>query len=261
MPVLLGTRFALLSGAAAAAGAAAPGSLDSIASLTGAWSLSRDLRSAFAGGTRYNKTGSDITSLEDQSGNNRDLTDGGTSTRRPLEATAGPNSRLCADFDGTSDLLQGAAISSFIGNASGALVISVIMDAYTLNNALPYQNDLIFADQSQFMGIYGRNTGGGTVVGFNWDGNADSPTGHVVGTATTAVLSWRHHGGTVFLGLNGTETSAASGNTSTITGALDMGGRGTAFANMKVFEAFATSDGSQTAAITAAITDMKTWIG
>lgn len=260
MPLIAGTRFALL-GSAASAIAAAPLALDGIASLTGAWSLSRDLVTSFIGGSRYSLSGSDVTTLEDQSGANRDLTDGGFATRRPAETTAGPNSRLCADFDGSSDFLAGAAISNFISNSSGCLVISLMVDAYTLNNALVYQNDAIFCDQSQFMGIYGRNSGGGLIRGFNWDGNQDAPSDHSLATGTVAVIHWRHHGGTVYLGLNGSENSTASGNTSTMTGALVMAGRATQYANMKVFEAFATSDGSQTTAINAAIADMMTHIG
>lgn len=43
--------------------------------------------------------------------------------------------------------------------------------------------------------------------------------------------SWRHEGGAVYMGINGTEVSVASGNTSSLTGTLRMGGAGTQYSN------------------------------
>jgi hypothetical protein len=74
---------------------------------------------------------------------------------------------------------------------------------------------------------------------------------------------WRHHGGNIYISINGgTEVSVASGNTQSLTGLLLLGGSGAGSGcNCKIAEVFTTSDGSQTAALAAAITNMKTYIG
>src|SRR5687767_3281347 len=68
---------------------------------SGAWSLSRDLLTAYIGGTRYIDA-SGVHTLNDQSGNTRNLTVASEGSAKPALATAGPNSRECADFDGTA---------------------------------------------------------------------------------------------------------------------------------------------------------------
>lgn len=240
-----------------------PAPLDAVANVTGAWSLSRDMLTAFAGGTRYTKTGTAITALKDQSGNTRDFTDVGLAARRPTETTAFPASVLCADFFGTStNTMPNVALSNFITASSGAVVVSVIVDAISSNVAVSYNNDGIIADGSIYMGLYARNLSGVTFYAYNWDGSEDAPsrTG-AVGTAY--VLMWRHHGGNIYISVNGgTEVSVASGNTQVLTGSLVLGGTGGGSAcNCKVAELFTTSDGSQTAALAAAIANMKTYIG
>lgn len=252
-----GASSVAFTGSFAGGGAA----LDGLASVTGAWSLSRDLLTSFAGGTRYTKLVSAIITIEDQSGNNRDFSDQGQAGRRPVEATAFPNSILCADFDGVAHFLDtGIDLSNFIGNASGAIVVSVIMDAVTLNSGNAYQNHPIISDASQFAGLYAANASGVTFYGYAWDGTADQPS--VTGaTGTAYILMWRKHGGTIYVSVNGgAETSAANGNITTLTGDLIMSSGGNK-SNMKVAEAFTTSDGSQTAALAAAVADFKAHVG
>lgn len=236
--------------------------VDTVASVTGAWSLSRNMLTSFGAGTRYTKTGTAIITLEDQSGNNRDFTDGGLAARRPLEATAFPAGVLCADFNGSTNVLPSIALSNFITASSGAVIVSVIVDAVSSNNSISYNNDGIIADGSIYMGLYARNLSGVTFHAFNWDGSEDAPsTTGSVGTAY--VLMWRHHGGNMYVSVNGgTEVSVASGNTQVLTGTLNLGGTGGgSFCNCKIAEVFTTSDGSQTAALAAAIANMKTYCG
>lgn len=223
---------------------------------TGAWSLSRDLLSAYSGGSRYTDVSGAISQLTDQSGNTRNFTDGGIVGQRPTLTTAGPNSRACADFDGSTDFLIASALSNFISASSGLMIVGCIIDAITLNNAVAYQNDSLLVDSGLFAGIYLRNTGGGQAIAYNWDGNEDKAVA-TIATATPYVLHWRHEGGNVYMGVNGTETSVASGNTSTLTGILRMAG--SQYSNCKVFEAatFSTVPGT----MAAVISDMKTWIG
>lgn len=197
----------------------------------------------------------------DQSGNARNLTDGGIAVQRPTLSTAGPNSRACAEFDGSSDFLSvGSALSNFISAGSGLVLVSCIIDAINLNNTTAYQNDWLIADSSAFMGLFIRNTGGGQAIAYNWDGNEDKATA-TIATATPYVLHWRHEGGNVYQGVNGTETSVASGDTTTLTGILRMGGAGTQFLNCKVFEAATFSTVPSGADVTTIINDCKTWIG
>ena len=73
---------------------------------------------------------------------------------------------------------------------------------------------------------------------------------------------WRHHGGNVYLSVNGgTEVSVASGNTSSLGGVLIMGMGYANNCNCKIAEVFTTSDGSQTAVLAAAIANMKAYVG
>lgn len=231
---------------------------------TGAWSMSRDLLSAFAGGSRYTDSSGAVSSLNDQSGNTRHLTDAGTAARRPTVATGGPNSRTCADFDGSTDFLTGAAISNFISNSAGYMIVSWLADAITLNVAQSYNNHLILGDAGQFMGLYLRDTGSpDTVYGFNWDGNEDRGVDATIAVSTAYVTEWRHDGGNVYVRVNGgTWQSAASGNTSTMTNALLLGGRnGAQQFNGKIFEAavFSTVPGSTDRDAFEA--DFRAWVG
>lgn len=268
MPLFVGTRAALLGGNAGAV-ISASGALDGVASLTAAWSLSRNLRSSFAG-TRYSDTGGAIDSITDQNGDTgRNL--GATLTARPTLATAGPNSLACADLDGSNDFMATTdALSDFITNSSGAAVVAAIIDGVSLNSANVYQNHGIIGDSGVFMGLVAKNVSGTTptFLPYNWDGEpdpdaSDHSAGITFSTGTPYVLMWRHQGGSLLFSVNGgVETSLASGNTSTMTGTFRLGVLGASTnCNMKFFEGFTTSDGSQTAALAAAIADMKTWIG
>lgn len=238
--------------------------LDAVASVTGAWSLSRDMLTSFAGGTRYTTgVGSEVVTLEDQSGNNRDFSNTAGVGVCPVAVTAFPASVLCADFDGSNDSLVSVATSNFFTSSSGALVVSVIIDAASANSATSFQNHAIFYDPSGiFMGLFARALSGVTFYAYNWDGNEDNTT--VTGSVGTAyVLMWRHHGGNLYVSINGgTETSVASGNTSNMASLLRLsGGSGSAACNMKVAELFTTSNGSQTTALATAIANMKAYVG
>lgn len=206
---------------------------------TGAFSFSRKLLSAY-GGSFYTTNTGVVDSLKDQSGSSRDLGQG-TGGFRPTPSTAGPNSIACGDFDGTDDfLVSSAALSTFISAGSGYLIISVMVDAVTLNNAASYQNNGFVSNTGVHFGLFAKNVGGTTptFLAFNWDGNEDAPTGTAFSLAKAYVLTWRHEGGTLYLSVNGgTETTVASGNTSDLTGTLRLGiaGAGTAV-DAKIFE-------------------------
>src|SRR4029077_19405166 len=123
-------------------------------------------------------------------------------------------------------------------------------------------NDGIIDDNSQFMGLFARNLSGVTFYAYNWDGSEDASSN--TGTVGTAyVLMWRHHGGNIYVSVNGgAEVSIASGNTAALTQVVVLcADVGPAYGDCKIAEVFMTSDGSQTAALAAAIANMKTYCG
>ena len=236
--------------------------LDAVANVTGAWSFSRNMLTSFGAGARYVKIGTAITDLKDQSGNARHLTDSATVSHRPAETTAFPKGILCADFDGANNWLNcPVAMSNFITSGSGAIVASVIVDAVTLNNVNPYDNHGIVADGGGYIGLYAKNVAGMTLFSFNYStaSNVATATG-TVGTAY--VMMWRHSGGNVYFSVNGgTEVVTVSGNTGDLSQLLYVGVGLSFKADMKLAELFITNNGGQTAALAAAIANMKTHCG
>ena len=239
--------------------------LDAVASVTGAWSFSRNMLTSFGAGTRYTKSGTAIISLNDQSGNSRHFTDQGITTRRPVETTAFPASVLCAAFDGATQYLfsDPVTLSSFISASSGAVVVSVIIDSVSTNSGTSFLNHGIVADVGEYMGLHARNLSGVTLYAYNWDGTEDNATTTVV-TGTPYVLMWRHHGGNLYISVNGgTEISLASGNTTILSEDVYLATAfaGGTFCNCKIAEMFTTSDGSQTTALATAVANMKSYVG
>ena len=244
----------LICGRAALDASATPiAPLDGLSPTT-AYSFSRALLTSY-GGALYAATGGAIDTLNDQSGNTRNLT--GSATARPTATTAGPNSRACADFDGSNDVLNGStAISSLISNSAGFFIMSMVVDTVSLNNATITLNNGLFSDSGTFVGFILKNVSGTTptVFAYNWDGNADTPSS-AISLATAYVVTWRHEGGNLYLSVNGgADVSVASGNTSTMTGAIRFGSLGGAtLFDGKVFEfaSFSTipNSGQRTALI------------
>lgn len=250
-------------GRALAAGGGAGGPpLDGLSGLTGAWSMSRDLLTSFIGGTRYTTSGSNVTNLNDQSGNSRTFTTPGTD---PVEATAGPLSRTAAQIPGTTGFATGAGdpLSDFIANNAGYIIISGIFSTLTANQANPWQNHPIIIDNGAFIAITGKT--GDLALGFNWDGSADSVSVSSVSAGTAYVFEWRHEGGTLGLRVNGgTEQTTSSGNTTTLTGLLTLGGTGTGTSTAfdgYIFELAAFNSVPSLATRDALAADFKAWIG
>ncbi|WP_394889552.1 Ig domain-containing protein [Mesorhizobium sp. AaZ16] len=239
----------------------AAGILDGL-SPTGAWSMSRDLLTAFAGGSRYTDVSGAVSSWNDQSGSSRHMAQA-TAGNRPLVATAGPNSRACADFDGTDDILVSSiAISNFISASAGYLVVSFLADTITANSGDAWSNHAIIEDFGQFLGLQLRNTGSpDTISAYNWDGNADVATRVEINAGTAYVAEWRHEGGNLYVRVNGgTESSVASGNTSSLTGQLRFGGA-SAWLDGKIFEVATFSTVPSSGDRDAIVADFKTHIG
>jgi len=242
--------------------------LDGLSNLTGAWSFSRKLLSAYGGSFA---TASTNTTLFNQEGTTlRDLVQTGVSPtgRAPALSTAGPNSRACGDFDGTDDCLVGqsaAALGNLGSNSSLYIIISGIFDTLTLdNNTNKDRNHRIMIDTADDIGIMGRL--GGILYGYNFDTNADfaASSSGAITAGTPYVLEWYHSGGNVGLSINGgTDITTASGNTSSVLGLLAIGGltSGTGPFDGKIFELAAFSVLPNSTIRGNLVTDMRNWIG
>lgn len=258
LPTFRATQVAALGGG----GAAPTTPLDGVSGLTGAWSASRALLSSY-GGDFYTLTSGRVSTLHDQSGNSRDFTQG-TALNRPVILEAGPNSRESLDFDSANDhhMSTAATLADFINADAAYIVVSFIVDVITINSATAALNDVVVCDDGLFQGITIRNTAGGTVYSYNWDGSYDVGSTTIT-TATAYVVELVHTGGNITNRVNaGTASTAASGNTTTLTGIMRLGGDGTAQSfNGKIFEAFACDTVPDESTRDTIVADLMAWIG
>lgn len=251
----------------------APGALDGF-SPSGAWSAGRKLLAAFAGSYTADVAGA-ATALYDQSGTgsggNKDFTDNGVSTRRPALTTAGPNSKACLDFDGSTDgLMTSAVLSTFLSATTGWMVITLICDAVTLNSGVGYQNDWIFGDANVDIGFSMRNLGSGRYYANNYTGAETKLPGlntETIADGNPHALSLRHEGGNLYFSIdNGVEYALTSGNTADLTFVLSLGARTTVGgvtqgANIKVFEALTFSTIPNATDRSTIVQTLMTWCG
>lgn len=193
-----------------------------------AYSPSRVIYTGYAGAKYSSDVGDDTPgSLIDIYFDQREL--GGTS--RDLVAAGGQepdyatlNTRVVADFVRANSDYFGwatATAADVFTAASGYMVASFVIDSIANNNANTYDNDAICADEGFFLGIL-LKSGGPTAMAYNWDGSddhADVTSG--VATGTVLVVEWIHSGGNVTCCVNGgTAVSAASGNTTDLSGRM-----------------------------------------
>ncbi|OBQ68904.1 hypothetical protein EFV37_29140 [Mesorhizobium loti] len=228
-----------------------------------ACSLSRDLLSTYAGGARFTNSSGAVSLLNDQSGASRNFAQG-TSANRPTVSTAGPNSRQCADYDGVNDALDGAfALSTIIANNAGFVIASVLIDTFPTDSATKYSNSGVFMDAALYAGMTLRSNGGSPLVyAYNYDGTEDYAQASVA-ASTAYVLTWRHEGGNLYIGVNGVESAAtATGNTQVMTGQMRLGYAGSgAFMDGKLFEFAAFSTVPSSGDRATIINNFKSWIG
>lgn len=238
--------------------------LDGLSGVTGAWSAGRKMLTAY-GGSFYTDVSGFASEFLDQSGSARNFTRA-TAAARPAITTGGPNSRALLDFrppavDGTSDSMEGPALSNFISNSTGYFVASFIPDDAARTNfggGAIFANDQLFGDASTLTGVVFQN---GNMVGFNNDGGYDIPTGHAVSNGTAYVVEWWHEGGNLNTRLNGgTTNTVASGNTTSMTGLLRLGTVSNQ-ADFKCFEMAAFSTVPSGAERDAIVANLRAWCG
>ena len=242
------------------------GLLDGIVGVTGAWSMSRALFEVYDGAFYTTATG--VNSWIDQTGGLKPLLQS-TAANQPAVTTAGPNSRACANLDGTNDSLRssgaaGQQLGSFIVAATGWMVISCIADVIDANNATVYSNEALLGDSGGFFGLFTKT--GDAVHAYSYDGTVDSVSATVV-EGTPYVIEWRHEGGVLYCRINnGTEVSVASGNITGLTSPLCVGSTavsptGPTEFDGKIFELVTFNTIPTLAQREAIVADMMAWIG
>jgi hypothetical protein len=213
--------------------------------------------------------------LYDQSGGGRNLAAISTSAR-PIATTSGPNSRACCDFSPSSpsvghtmDTDATDPVSELLSASAGYMVVSIRPDVVTQNSPTntsflsPNANVLVFGGMKG--GLTLRT--GGILYAYNHDGNEDnaaSAAGAVPIGGNPCVIEWRHQAGNIYQRVNGAnETSVASGNTSDLTGVLQMGSNALtgSFFNGKMFEAMIYSTVPTLAERDAIVNDLMIWVG
>lgn len=197
-----------------------PPPLDGLSGCTVAMSMGRKLFSSF-NGAFFVESFSRVTTWADQSGNSRSFALNVTGPR-VMMACGLP----CWEGGSLSGCLisqVGHTLATFFTNSAAYAVVSACPkpSSFTANNANVYDNNAFWIDSAEFMGVFAKS--GNTVHCYNWDGNADSAS-ITQSPGVPVVVAYRHDGGNVLIRVNaGTEASAASGNTSTLTGRIQIG--------------------------------------
>ena len=166
----------------------------------------------------------------------------------PSYCAAGLNSLGCVRFDGTNDALRMrldddsafVAISNIITNSAYTIFVAFRMEGDASNNAGAFNNDPIYGDTDGYMGLVLKtDTGVHTLNAFNYDGSEDISF-VTISQSTNYVAMIKHVGGNLSINVNNgalTDTDA-SGNTSVLTGSLQVGTTNSTstFANVKIGE-------------------------
>lgn len=224
--------------------------------LTGAWSMGRRLVSAYGAGSFFTNASGFVSVLNDQAGSARNFTSGAGA--RPTVTTAGPLSRQAADFVSNGIFLTAAALSNFIANNNGFFVVVCQIDAYTNANNRPL---LDITNDNININI---TAGGQTPLAKNNDGSSDfAAAASTMSTAAPHVITWRHEGGTLFCSLDGGSegAGAASGNTSSLAGLLQLSSSSTSWFDGKIYELYVWNVAPSSGNRAAIIAQAKTYAG
>lgn len=180
------------------------GDLDDLSqSPTFAFSMSRALLDAYVSAL-YSESGGLISQINDQSGNNRNLTQA-TSSSRPTLTTEGPNSREAAQFTGFDDQMPmtGVSLSSIFNSTSAYVVISGIIDAIDTNEATLKHNETIWADSNFDIGIFCKDAPL-AIAAFDNGGDTYATAEHdPIPVGSPIVIEWRRDGTELASRVNG----------------------------------------------------------
>jgi autotransporter-associated beta strand protein len=143
-------------------------------------------------------------------------------------ATAGTGQMNgAASYTGTNKIATGVALSSFISNTTGTMEAWINASGTAPSVANSYLGQLIVGDPASgggFVGLVRANVGGSDRIwAYNWDG-AEKKVGMTYTAGTWVHMVWVHSGGNLLGYANGAlVTSVAAGNTSTVTGTVNIG--------------------------------------
>lgn len=156
----------------------------------------------------------------DKSGAGNNYT--GALTARPSVAVdAAFGNRQVLTWDGTNDVMTGPAPSALISVTEFTIFAVFSVTAIDTNNPNFELNDSLFSDSVGLVNLYFRSTP--TIGVYNWDGSRDTAA-TAVSTDTPTIVTARHAGGSLGIRLNeGSEVTAASGNTTGLTGTTTLG--------------------------------------
>lgn len=209
--------------------------LDGISgTISGAWSMSRQLLSSY--GSAFYATSTGVSALNDQSGNSRNLTQG-TGGAQPAVTTAGGSSRACAAFDGSDDYLAYATPSNLFSVGTKYVICTAMYDTIGTDSGTIRANDVIWGLYNRRAGVSARTTGPNAYA-WNYTSSENAPTGQAIATGTVYCFEFRHESGTLYFRVNsGGEVSVASGNTDTIATDFRIASNDTpVFSDIKLFE-------------------------
>lgn len=135
------------------------------------------------------------------------------------------------DYDGTNDhcFLENDAgtdytLDTFVNADAFTVMMAIYVEACPSTAANPYDNAALITDSGQFWGIFCKDVAGTpNLLLYNWDGNADVVS-LPIALNTRYIVTYRHSGGNISGSLNcGSETSAASDNTTGLAGIPTVG--------------------------------------
>lgn len=163
----------------------------------------------------------------DQSGNARDLRSAGATYNNYF--TGIQNGLPAVRFDGAerfSSNSAGIAASAYITASAGTVFVVAGALVTSTDTATSYDNDGIWGASGGYAGTFFRQS---TPYGyfFNWDGSEDKASLGSNPGSGWHIYTWMHGSGNVYGGMDDTRTSslvsAASGNTSDLTGVFLLG--------------------------------------
>ena len=160
--------------------------------------------------------GSTVSQWSDQSGAGNHWPQA-TATRQPTYGGPGDG----VDFDGADTALTGPTLSGLISASAFTVFVVFSADTVSTNGANTWQNSALIGQPSAFFGIHLKSAPNANV--FNWDGSDDKATG-AIALMTRTILTARHGSGNLGMRVNnGAEATAASGDTTVLSGATEMG--------------------------------------
>ena len=209
-------RVLTRGGEAAAVAAKAP---NEVTGLTGWWRSDGPLWQNAGRTTAAVAENDPIHTWDDKSGAGRHLTVLFAAAALKLSVV---NGLPAVAFDGVNDCHQSVAVSNFITNSAYCVYCVFNVTSISTDGAGSTNCGLYGTAASAYFGLALKSTGS-LAIAYNFDGNSDTAT-RPLSLSTWSATRQRHAGGSLYLKLaGGGEASAASGNTSVLTGLLHVG--------------------------------------